>query len=604
MTAVTDRLRSTTPALQARGVRIEGLRDGRLTPITDPFDLHVMPGEAIAVVGESGSGKSLAMRALLDLLPPGVRSSGSVSIAGADLTAVTGRARRRARGRQIAFVMQDPFTMLNPVQRCGRQVTAALTDERGRPLSRARRAEEARRRLAEVGITDPHVADRYPFELSGGMQQRVAIAAAIAENPAVLIADEPTTALDVTTQRDVLALLDQLRRTHHLSLILVTHDLRVATSVCDRIYVMYAGSIVETAPAGTFLTDARHPYSRALLDADPPLDRRLDRLPSIAGSVPAPGARPEWCRFEPRCPIAVDECRDAVPALLAVEGTHRVRCIRAMEQVQTRPAVPAKAMQDPAPSPTAPPLIELQGVTRRFGHTTAVQEVDLEVHAGECLGLVGESGSGKTTIGRMMVGLTAPSEGHVRVAGVDLSGRVSRDGWSTVRSTVQMAFQNPSSTLNLHRTVGATLRDALRLVDRHDLHQRTDELLAMVGLGAEFGHRRPAQLSGGERQRVGIARALARNPRIVVCDEVVSALDVSVQAHILNLLTELRERLAIGYVFISHDLAVVRQMAERVCVLKDGVVVEQGPTEQVLGDPQHPYTRRLIDSIPQGGSPR
>ncbi|MFD3486705.1 dipeptide ABC transporter ATP-binding protein [Streptomyces sp. NPDC058665] len=599
-------MRSTTPAVPAirsTGLSVVGHRAGRPVSITDDVSVQVGAGESIAIVGESGSGKSITARAILDLLPQGLDAKGAVELNGELLVGLSRREAQRMRGGELAFVMQDPFTMLNPISRCGEQITAKLRGENGRRLSSQARKEQARARLAEVGIADPAVADRYPFELSGGMRQRVAIAAAIAENPRVLIADEPTTALDVTTQKEILELLSRLRDTHGLGLILITHDLRVAFSVCDRVYVMYAGEIIETGRPDDLVAAPRHPYTANLIQADPPIDRRLASLANIPGSVPAPGSWPPGCRFAPRCQWAAPECAAAHPPLEAAGSGHAVRCIRAGEIApdlvaalrRDRRAVVTPARTDDGSAP----IISTRGARRSYGDKVAVVGADVDVFRGESVGLVGESGSGKTTLARMMVGLTRPTSGAIRVAGVDLAAaRVSKAGWNTVRSTVQMAFQDPYSTLNPQRSVGSALRDGLRLTDKADVPRRIDELLERVGLAADYAGRMPAQLSGGERQRVAIARALARDPQVVVCDEVVSALDVSVQAHILNLLRELQADLGLAYVFITHDLAVVRQVTDRVYVLKDGAIVEHAATEKLLDDPQHPYTQRLIASIP------
>jgi len=601
--AVDDCEDGPTPSLQVSGLTVSGWRGGKRLPIAESMDLQVLPGESIAIVGESGSGKSVTARAVLDLLPRGLDADGDVQIGGRDFLKIGGPERRTMRGRRVAFVMQDPFTMLNPLQRVVDQVTAALRSPDGKRLSRAARRAECTTRLAEVGITDEAVLDRYPFELSGGMRQRVAIAAAVAEDPDVLIADEPTTALDVTTQKEVLLLLDRLRRTHGMGLVLITHDLRVAFSTCDRVYVMYAGEVVETASSKDLRAGPRHPYSSALLQAEPPLRERLASLTTIPGSVPSPGARPDGCRFAPRCSFAQDACREAAQELVEVDPEHAVRCRRAVDIAVELAAPPTTV--EPTGSNAANDhgerLVKVRGARRLYGDKVAVAGADIDVFAGESVGLVGESGSGKTTLARMIVGLTRPTSGSVEVAGVDLgASSISRADWATVRATAQMAFQDPSSTLNPRRSVGSALKDGLRLTGRKDLDAGAAELLERVGLSADYAQRRPSQLSGGERQRVAIARALSRDPRIVVCDEVVSALDVSVQALILNLLRELQSDLGLTYVFITHDLAVVRQITDRVYVMNQGEVVEQGLTAQVLDDPQQPYTRKLIDSIPTG----
>ncbi|HET6302198.1 ABC transporter ATP-binding protein [Microbacterium sp.] len=604
-TAITMTTTTTTtiapPALEVRGLTVTAQRDGHPVPITEDLDLTVAPGEAVAIVGESGSGKSVTAKALMRLLPMGLTVDGAVHLGGRDTTGFTERRMRRLRGTEISMVMQDPFTMLNPMETCGAQLAVTLTGPDGRRLSGARRREEVVRRLAEVGITDPAVADKYPFELSGGMRQRVGIAAAISRNPRVIIADEPTTALDVTTQKEILDLLNSLRTTHRIAVVLITHDLGVAFSLCDRVYVMYAGQIVETADASTLMDQPKHPYTASLLAADPPIDRRVEKLASIPGSVPPPGRRPAACRFAPRCEWAVDACRERPIELLQVGEDHAARCIRFAEIGDGLQALAMARRDQPhtgSLAVPAAPVITTRDARRVYGEKVAVAGATIEVRRGESVGIVGESGSGKTTLARMLVGLTLPSSGSVQVGGVELSSRLSRADRDRVRSTVQMAFQDPSSTLNPSRSVGSTLREALRLVSLEKLDERTAELLELVGLPPDYAKRMPAQLSGGERQRVAIARGLARDPDVLVCDEVVSALDVSVQAHILNLLRDLQTKLGIGYVFITHDLAVVRQITDRVYVMRRGEIVESGPTDQVLDEPRDDYTRSLLASVP------
>jgi peptide/nickel transport system ATP-binding protein len=587
---------------------------GRL--IVSDVTLDVARGETIGIVGESGSGKSMTAKALIGLLPQGVSARGSVAFAGVDMLRRSERELRALRGSRIGMIFQDPFTMLNPVMRCGRQVREAVRSERGERLRGPARREDAIRRLAEVGIDDPHVVDRYPFQLSGGMRQRVGIAAALAGDPELLIADEPSTALDVTTQKEILALLKSLQDSRGMGLILITHDLRVAFSLCDRIYVLYAGSVVEAGAAEALEEEPLHPYTLGLLLSEPPADQRLSRLVAIEGSVPQPDEVAGCCPFAPRCTWVQDVCRAAKPPLVTVAPGRTSACVRIEEirdELRSARIVRQKAAEADHATPSAP-LISVMGLTKVFSsashgrrhEVTALHEVELAVGAGESVGLVGESGSGKTTLGRCLVGLETPTSGSILIDGVDASDYGHIDGRSRghLRRTVQMIFQDPYSSLNPVRTIGSTLSEAIiHAAEREgEARESVRALLERVGLPASYAARKPVALSGGERQRVAIARALALHPRVIVCDEPVSALDVSVQAQILNLFGSLRKEFGIGYLFITHDLAVVRQVVDRVYVLYRGQIVEQGDVARVLDAPTHPYTEKLIASVPRSDS--
>jgi peptide/nickel transport system ATP-binding protein len=608
-----------SPLLTVSGLRISSRLQGVERAITVGSDFSLAPGETLGIVGESGSGKSLTAKALIGLLPAGVHAEGEVDYRGRNILTMPERQLRQIRGAEIAMIFQDPFTMLNPLMRCGAQIVELITDERGRSLSRAARRAEAIRRLAEVGITDPAVADAYPFELSGGMRQRVGIAAAIARDPQVLIADEPSTALDVTTQREILARLREVQRTRGMGLIMITHDLRVAFALCDRVLVLYAGSVLETAAAEPMEVKPMHPYTLGLLLSDPPVDRRLSHMAAIPGSVPSPAQVESSCAFAPRCQWRAQACTLEAPPLLELAPGRWSACIRVAEieplmQEARAESVAARLDHEQeaaleAEAGQAGAVVVVRDLEKVFGasgqsgrRVAALKGVSLEIGADEAVGLVGESGSGKTTLGRCLVGLETPTGGTVIVNGMD-SGQVEKLSSADrrrLRRTVQMVFQDPYSTLNPVRTVGSTLAEALTAADdqARDVRKAVGELLERVGLPARYAERKPVALSGGERQRVAVARALAVRPRLIVCDEPVSALDVSVQAQILNLLTEVRRELGVSYLFITHDLAVVRQVAERVYVLRQGEVVEQGNTSEVLDNPQHWYTRKLVDSIP------
>ena len=573
--------------------------------IADGVSLYVEQGETVGIVGESGSGKSLTARAIMGLLPPGVEAAGEVRYRGRQILGLSETELRGIRGTQIGLVLQDPFTMLSPLRRCGRHIDELLRDERGRRLPRARRHAEAFRRLREVGIDDPSVVNRYPFQLSGGMRQRVGLAAALARDPHVLIADEPSTALDVTTQKEILALLGSLQEDRGMGLVLITHDLRVAFERCDRVYVLYAGALLEVAPARELEQEPLHPYTLGLLLSEPAVDRRMSELVAIPGSVPAPDDVADRCAFSTRCVWVTERCVAAPPPLVPVGAGRLSACVRldeirdelvAKRQAASRESVMAGEL------PIGSPIVRAERLVKRFGSLTAVANVSIEVGTGESVGIVGESGSGKTTLARCLVGLSTPDEGTIEIAGFaahDFSALTSHDR-RALRRTVQMVFQDPYSSLNGVRTVGATLKEALGVAGR--TADGIGPLLEQVGLPADYARRKPASLSGGERQRVAIARALAVEPRLLICDEPVSALDVSVQAQILNLLARLRRELGLSYIFITHDLAVVRQVVDRIYVLYRGQVVEAGKVDQVLDRPAHDYTKRLVESVPGAAS--
>ncbi len=593
--------------LEVEGLRIEfRARDsGAVATILDGVDLAVAEGETVGIVGESGSGKSMLAKAVARLLPRNVYASGAVRFCGTDVLTLGRREMDALRGSGMTILYQDPFTMLNPLLTCGDHIAEGLPGGRTRRGRRGLRGEAARR-LAEVGIVDPDVVERYPFQLSGGMRQRVAIAAALARDPALLIADEPSTALDVTTQAEVLELLATIQRRRGMGLLLITHDLRVAFSVCSRVFVLYAGNVLETAPAPALDAEPLHPYTLGLLGSDPPVHHRVSPLPVIEGAVPVFDAVADRCAFAPRCQWCEPACEAGRPPLVEVGAGRRSACRRAGElagEMAARRAgfagrggAPQPAADEPAP---AAAVLRVSGLKKTFlsrhgRPTEALRGVDLVVGRGESVGLVGESGSGKTTVARCIVGLETPTAGTIEVAGVAPGDRRG------LHRAVQIVFQDPYSSLDPRQPVGSAIAEVLKVngCDRQRVAERAAELLDEVGLPASYLRRLPATLSGGERQRIAIARALAVSPSLLVCDEPVSALDVSVQAQVLNLLSRLRARLGLSFLFITHDLAVVRQVADRIYVCLKGEIVEHGPVEQVLDHPHHEYTRRLIDSIP------
>ena len=579
------------PALQVRGLRITAGTGREARLLVDAFDLDLDAGECVAVVGESGSGKSLTTRAITGLLAPGLHAAGSVRLDGQELVGAGEATWRRVRGRRIALLPQDPFTMLSPLRTVAEQIRDGAQED----LDDA----DIVRRLAEVGVGDPGVAGRYPFQLSGGLRQRVGLAAALASDPDILLADEPSTALDVTSQRKVLALLQDLRRRRRLGLLIITHDLRVAFAVSDRVVVLYAGATLEIGPSEAVEQAPLHPYTRGLMDCEPAIGRRAPRLRGIPGSVPRADAVADSCAFAGRCPHAQPVCRSARPPARPVDPGHVSACVR-VDELRPELAVGPGA-QDHAPlllPADLAPVLEVVEVRRVFpgrrggSAVRALDGVSITVGEGEAVGVVGESGSGKSTLARVISGLEAADAGSVRLLGVP-AGAAGRAG------PVQVVFQDPSSTLNPARAVGAILADALRAGGRAGGPAEVAALLARVALPEQYARRKPVALSGGERQRVAIARAIAPGPRLLLADEPVSALDVSVQAQVLELLRELQAQLGIALVFITHDLAVVRQVVHRLYVLKDGKVVESGPVDEVLDRPAAPYTRELIASVPR-----
>ncbi|HEX6931509.1 MAG TPA: ABC transporter ATP-binding protein [Streptosporangiaceae bacterium] len=555
-------------------------------PIVAGLNLAVEAGETHAIVGESGSGKSVSAKALTGLLPPGLTASGTFTIGGVPvrLDGADG-AWRQVRGSRITLLPQDPFTSLSPRHRCGNQIGDAL-----RHLTRTERAAAVLASLEEVGLPS-RVARQYPFQLSGGMRQRVAIAAALITGPDILIADEATSALDVTTQRDVLDLLSRLQQDRQMGLILITHDLGVARGRADEITVMYAGRTAEHGPATAVVTSPAHPYTGRLLDCDPPLDAKLERLPTIQGSVPRLAAVGASCTFASRCDLVTEECRTRVPPLAEVGAGHEAACLRVADFLRQSGSQRTRIQASAAAAESAPncAILSVRELAKSFGSNVALGGIDLDVAAGESVAVVGESGSGKTTLARIIVGLETADAGSITVA----SPPGSHD---SIPRPPQIVFQDPYSALNPSLTVGTSLRDALRAGGRDRSDAQVAALLEMVGLPAAYARRRPRALSGGERQRVAIARALAPRPHLLVCDEAVSSLDVSVQAQILNLIADLRTQLRLAVLFISHDLAVVRQAAERVYVLHKGRFVENGYTSDVLARPAHDYTKLLMAS--------
>ncbi|BBX86695.1 dipeptide ABC transporter ATP-binding protein [Mycolicibacterium aubagnense] len=582
------------------------------------MNFHIAPGEVLALVGESGAGKSATAMAVVGLLPEHAQVTGSVTLQGKQLVGLDDAAMSEVRGRVIGTVFQDPMSALTPVYTVGDQIAEAL-----RVHDRSVGRQAARKRAVEllelVGIKQPEVrAKAFPHELSGGERQRVVIATAIANDPDLIICDEPTTALDVTVQAQILDVLRTARDVTGAGVLMITHDLGVVAEFADRAMVMYAGRAVETAPVANLYRDRVMPYTVGLLGSVPRLDApQGSRLVPIPGSPPSMAGLAPGCPFAPRCPLADDDCRAAEPPLLEVGPGHAAACIHT-DQVTGRSAAeiygvatePEVVADDDADRPVVLVVSDLVktfklsgGMLRRtVGELRAVDHVSLQLRQGRTLGIVGESGSGKTTTLHQILNLTAPQSGSITVLGHDVAG-LNRDTRRELRGDLQVVFQDPVAALDPRLPVFDVLAEPLRVgtFDKNRIEDRVSELLGIVGLRHEDAARYPAEFSGGQKQRIGIARALARQPKILALDEPVSALDVSIQAGIINLLLDLQQRFDLSYLFVSHDLSVVRHLAHTVAVMYKGAVVEQGDAAQIFRDPQDPYTQRLLSAVPQPG---
>jgi len=605
-----------TALLEVRDLRTVIASAAGSAHAVDGVSLRLRAGETFALVGESGCGKSLTALSLMRLLPDAAAiESGQVLLQGEDLLALPESRMREVRGARMSIVFQEPGTSLNPVLSVADQLIEVL---RRHAASAGDLTARARALLERVGIPDAaRRLHEYPFQLSGGMKQRVMIAMALAADPALLIADEPTTALDVTIQAQVLDLLRDLQRSRGMALLLITHDLAVVSEMAQQVAVMYAGQIVETAPRAAFFAAPAHPYSQRLFAALPAGgEGRRRPLATIPGTVPAAGATPAGCRFVERCDRALHACLTQAPELFDIGDGRRVRC-----HLYAAGAATGQPAAAPAPTPAhegaqadaGAPLLEVEGLRihypirkgvfkRVIGHVRAVDGVDLRIASHRTLALVGESGCGKTTVGRGILRLQPPDGGRVCFEGEDLA-TLSAVRLRARRRDLQIIFQDPYASLNPRmrvRDLVAEGIDALALeTDVARREARMDAILAAVGLDAGMKWRYPHEFSGGQRQRVAIARALAVEPRLIVCDEPTSALDVSVQAQILNLLKDLQSRLGLAYLFITHNIAVVAYLAHDVAVMYLGRIVERGGVDQVLEQPAHPYTQALLSAVPR-----
>jgi peptide/nickel transport system ATP-binding protein len=609
------------PLLEIRNLTIRYREGDRHVTAVRDISFTLQPGGALAIVGESGSGKSSVAGAILDFLGPAAEITGVILFEGRNLAELTPAQRRNILGRRIGAVFQDPFTALNPALRVGRQIAEPMVQHLGLPLAEALgRAETA---LHEMGIDcAAEVARAFPHQLSGGMKQRALIASAIACEPPLLILDEPTTALDVTVEAQILSLLSRLRRDKGICLLFISHNLGVVRRLCDDVAVMYASQLVELGNVRHVLEQPAHPYSKGLLASRPPLaaTSRDSRLAAIDGQMPTTAEPDAGCVFAPRCPFHEPRCSAGPQPLTITPDGHRVRCWKTdvvgpwpSRQV-TAGVAPAFRRGDALVNATrlSKTFDASRGLTawrlsvtggrpqvyRQPRRVPAVNDVSFSISPGEVLGLVGESGCGKSTLGRLLLQLLRQSGGSVEFDGADLA-RLPAQALSPFRKQAQIVFQNVGSSLNPRLSVGEALDRPLalfKLVEPRDRTRRVEALLDMVRLPAAYRKRFPHQLSGGERQRVAIARALATEPRFIVCDEPVSALDVSVQATIVNLLADLRDAFGLSYLFISHDLAVVAQLSDRIAVMYRGRICEIGTADEVLAPPHHPYTEMLLAS--------
>jgi len=587
--------------------------DGDVQAARD-VNFSVQQAELFGIAGESGSGKSVLSQAIMGLLPQ-AKISGQINFEGSDLLKLPPKQMQRLRGNRIAMISQDPLSSLHPFYTVGDQITEAIRTHRETSARDA--LAEAIEVLGRVGIHEPgqRVHD-YPHQFSGGMRQRVMIAMAIVLRPALLIADEPTTALDVTVQAQIIALLNEMRKELGTAIIMVTHDLELLSSVADHAMVMYAGNRMEIGPAEAVLCTPAHPYTLGLLRSSPSHDVRGD-LESIPGQPPSLLVEQKGCAFAPRCALALEICSSKRPPLRRFEDGTQSLCW--LENKAERGRVAAAPVPSDDEASQSDIVVNVSDVRLTYGGQSflsnkpgveVLKGVSLQLPRGTTLGIVGESGCGKSSLARIIAGLTPPGSGDVQIEGESIVG-LDRRAWVEMRKRIQMVFQDPFGSLNPKRRVGSIIGDPFRIqkvASGIDRKNRVRDLMEIVGLNPEHYNRFPSEFSGGQRQRIGIARSLALNPSIIIFDEPVSALDVSIQAQILNLIIKLQRELGLSYLFISHDLAVVRHVSSRIVVMKDGQVVERGDTQTLYDNPQHPYTRELLAAAdPQyrnaGGAP-
>jgi oligopeptide/dipeptide ABC transporter ATP-binding protein len=588
---------STMPAVAVEQLHVVVSGGGH--PVVEDVSFEIMPGEVLGLVGESGSGKTTIGLALLGHARRGVRIvGGSVRIGDVDVLTLSPADLARVRGRVISYVPQDPAAALNPALRIGTQLRETLEahDYGSGPEERRARVAEMMR---EVALPDePGFLSRYPHELSGGQQQRVGLAIAFACRPRVIVLDEPTTGLDVTTQAHVLGTVRELAAAHGVAALYVSHDLAVVGTLASRVAVLYSGRVVEIGPAIDLFQASAHPYTQRLIAAIPHLTGGRELI-GIAGRAPSPGRRPTGCAFAPRCSFAEERCGEGMPELRSLGVGHQARCLRA-EEVRGHMLARSRDGAHAERPRGQKPVLSIEHVSAGYRRRIVVHDVTLELARHECLALVGESGSGKTTLARAVAGLHSERTGQIALEAVTLAPS-ARERLREQRRLIQYVFQNPYGSLNPRRTVGHTIRQPLEVFKKASgaaADTRVAEMLDRVALPASYADRYPDQLSGGERQRVAIARALACEPAVLICDEVTSALDVSVQAAIVELLAALQRDLGLAMLFVTHNLPLVRSIAQRVAVMSQGRIIELGGVDEILETPENPYTRRLLADTP------
>jgi peptide/nickel transport system ATP-binding protein len=609
---------SGAPLLEVDGLKTQFDTEQGIVKAVDDVSFQIERGETYGIVGESGAGKSVTGLSILDLVEsPGNIVSGEIRFKGRDLLSLSAEELRQIRGNEIAMIFQDPMTSLNPAFTVGSQIVDTIREHLD--LSKSEARDRAITLLSDVGIPDAESRiDDYPHQFSGGMRQRAMIAMAISCDPDLIIADEPTTALDVTIQAQILELLSDLQEEYGLAIQVITHDMGVIAQTCNRVGVMYAGKLVEESETNELFESPRHPYTVGLMKAIPRLDDPRSRLQTIEGLMPDLIETPSGCSFHPRCPHATDECKEEEPPLETVnwESDHTSACIRTDEiDFEAETKLTAETDERPDREP-GEPILEATDVRKYFTpeasswfkqrfdpeYVRAVDDVSLTINEGETLGLVGESGCGKTTLGHTLLQLYEPDDGTVLYAGEDLTKMRKRE-LRNYRSDLQIIFQDPFSSLNPRHTVRKIIGRPMEIHGTVDSDEEKDErireLLEEVGLSKDHINRYPHEFSGGQKQRIGIARALAVEPDFIVADEPVSALDVSVQAKITNLLMDLQEEYNLTYLFIAHDLNVVQHISDRVAVMYLGEIAEIGTVDQIFQQPYHPYTEVLLSSIPR-----